>query len=215
MLQPITNAGILTKTDWNRVRSMLDIAWQEIEQGHWNHRKQFYHTDGDSQCYSLEKNGGIVCARLKDNTWWKFWTGKWFESLLPWSKPLRQYMNDQGLPISTITYHAHTNTIYAHRDVSYQNADPDLPHTNINLLISTTNPAQNFTWVKDHYGNEVRYFGRANSAYFFNAGNFHGVESTGFRDGVIIKLLEPFEKVKTFIDLHPDFLDENQNYFKS
>lgn len=214
MIVNIENPGIISTSNWNRVRHAFNVAWKEIEQGKLDSRKTWDPVMKEF-VYSLDRYGCLISTPVEQNTLWKFWNGKWLENLLPWTKPLRAELEKAGIPIYTITYHIHNNNIFPHKDVSYLGDLPNENQTNLNFIISNEAPDETYTWCRDDNGNEMRYYSHPDKLWLLDASNLHAVVCNTLREGLIIKFRQPFEKVKNFIDQHPNFLDANQPYFKS
>jgi len=215
MLENISNPGIIQSSNWDRLRDCFNVACHEIDQGHWQHKKK-YDSGIKSNVYSLESHGVITSSVANDNSPWKFWGGRWIESLLPWTKGMRQEMQRAGFTVATISYHAHTFSVAAHKDSLYSiGVSPDVPHTNVNYIISSKSPDTSYTWVRDDEGNEMRYYSHPDKLWIVNAGNLHAIVTDTFREALIIKFNHPFDQIKSFFDSNPDFFNENQPYFKS
>jgi hypothetical protein len=207
MLLNLPDPNTIKNSNWDRVRTCLKIAQEEISKGNWDHRK-ICDSKMNSDVYSLECNGGIVINRV-GGTEWIFWNGEWFENLLPWVLPIREKFAKAGLPIENITYHAHSGSISPHKDIAYLGEFWDKPHTNINFIISSEDPENSYTWVRDEFGNEMRYYSYPNKLWLLNASNLHAVVTTKFREGLIIKLRYSFDDVNNFLKLNPNIFNEN------
>jgi hypothetical protein len=216
MLDQIKDPGIMLKTDWRRIQRCFQTASDEIDQGRWDFRDNGYDAVGiQSKVYSFGTYGLISTTTALNGSSWKFWSGQWLESLLPWAAGMRKELARAGLPLGTIAYHSHNYSVVAHRDRQYLNNDPDTPHTNVNYMISSENPEQSYTWVEDDHGNRKGYYSYPDTLWIINASNLHAVETNGHRDALIMKFYQSFEDIENFFKLHPDFFDENQPYFKS
>jgi len=214
MIENIPNAEIIKYSDWNRVKLAVEVVWNNIQSGKWEHRKTYDKTMA-SWVYSMDEHGSFMVSLASDHTRWIFWAGQWLEELLPWTKIVRKKLQEANLPISSIAYHNHTFSVPAHKDSAYQGGLPELPHTNVNYMISSVAPDKSFTWCKDEDGNEMRYYSHPGSLWIINASCTHAVETTGFRDALIIKFRHPFDMVSDFFKKNPDFFDANQPYFQS
>lgn len=214
MIENIKNPGVIQNSNWDRIRKVFNTMWLDIQRGDWESKKSFDPVM-QTTIYSMETHGVICVAKADNNTLWQFWNGAWLENLLPWAAGLRQQMELVGLPIANITYHVHTDNIFPHTDIAYLGELPDKNHTNINFMISSETPDTSYTWCHDDAGNEKRYYSHANKLWLLNASKLHGVVCKGLREGLIIKLRQPYEDVDLFLKQNPDFFDENQPYFKS
>lgn len=214
MIENIENPGIIATSDWSRIRNLFSVAWNEIQAGKWENKKT-YEPIMQATIYSMDKHGVICISEAENNTPWQFWNGPWLEQLLPWASIVRDQMSKAGLPIANISYHAHTDNIYPHKDIAYLGYGPDEKHTNINFMISSATPDDSYTWCRDDEGNEKRYYSHANKLWLLNASNLHAVVCKGLREGLIIKLRQPYEKVSAFFKSNPNFFNADQPYFKS
>lgn len=215
MIKNIPNAGIIKSSNWQRVKTAADVIRAQIAEGNWDHRK-FYDEAMRCDVFSMDHHGVIVLSTANDSTRWMFWNGKWLDTLLPWTNVVRKKLAEQGLPLAAITYHNHTFSIQPHRDTAYLGEDPDIPHTNVNFIVSCKNPDTSYTWCRsDDTGEEMRYYSHPGSLWIMNASVMHSVETSGLREALIMKFRVPFELVENFFDKNPDFFDENQPYFQS
>lgn len=212
MLYNIKNSGIIHGSNWDAIRHYLGIAREQIRQGKWNHKK-IYDQETKTEHYSLESHGVISDIEIDDQSFWTFWDGAWVESLLPWTRGMRAELERAGLPVTNIYYSSNSVTIPAHTDRKFMGVNSELPHTNINYVISSQNPQHSYTWVRDAQGQELRYYSDPGRLWMINASNVHGVVTDGFRDVLGMKFHYPFDLVKDFFDSHPDFFDANQDYF--
>ena len=214
MIQNIPQAGIFQQTDWTRVKQAVDIVIDEITQERWEERKsRDEHMSAD--VYSMVEHGVALRSLAIDQSNWFWWGGTWLEKILPWAKQLRNKMNECDLPISTITYHNHSFSVLGHRDSNYLGEYPDLPHTNVNYIISSKTPDVSYTWCRDDNGQEMRYYSHPGGLWLINASNMHGIETQTFREAIIIKFRLPYERLSTFFSNNPNFFDADQPYFQS
>ena len=212
MISNIKNPGVIQESDWNKVRQIFKTIQKKITDGDWDHKKIVDPIMG-VDVYSIGKFGSLSIGSLEDNTLWYFWTGTMLEKLLPWANIVKKQMVLANLPITNITYHCHTGSTRPHRDTAYFGEFSDQPHTNINFVISSVTPDESYTWCRDDNDNEMRYYSHPNKLWILNTSNVHSVVSNGFREGLIIKLRQPFDKVNNFFKNNPNFFDANQHYF--
>lgn len=212
MIVNIQNPGVIAKTNWDQVRQSFAVIWEEISSGRWDGRKT-HDPHMRANVYSMPRDG-ITVSSTTNKFLWKLWNGEWFESLLPWSAGFRSVMANAGLPVSSITYHIHSDSIPEHKDVAYFGEFPDRHHSNINFVISSLSPDESYTWCRDDAGNEMRYYSYPNKLWLMNASNLHAVECNSLREGLIIKLRQPYDAVNEFLQKNPNLFDENQPHFK-
>lgn len=214
MLTPIHDAGVVARSDWSRIRYVFSHILDQIDQGNWDHRVEFDQAM-QGYIYSLGTNGSVIVSPRSDGSPWWFWEGKWLESLLPWSAKAKKLLIANGINITNISYHTHTYSVEAHRDTKYRDFANLTPHTNINFVISCEQPKKSYTWVQDDAGNESRYYSDTKYLWIINASNLHGVYNQGYREGLIIKTLQPYDEIADFFNQHPYFFNEDQSYFRS
>jgi hypothetical protein len=208
MIMNISCSEIIHNSDWVRVQRAAEIIQEQISQGKWDHKKS--HDDMmKSAIYSMGSHGVATISSASDKSRWFFWNGAWLEKILTWAGPMRERFAQHGLPITNITYHNHTFSAPAHRDIAYLGEHFDLPHTNINYIISSEFPDSSYTYCRDDQGSEMRYYSHPGRMWLINASNVHGIESRGFRSALIIKFRLPYDQLAEFFTTYPRFFDEN------
>jgi len=218
MIKEIENPGVIALTDWDRVRSCFETIRTHINNG--TYRRSINDQRLESSVYPLGDGGVAVKGTKpiagKDEDSWHGWSGPWLEKILWWAAPIRKRFELEKLPINTITFHNHRYDIETHIDFNSEVVSKNHElQVNINFMVDSVNPENDYTYAIDPQGHIKRYPHHSGKLWMINAGIPHGVKCSGPRSALIIKLHSPYEKIEEFLNSNPDIFDENQPYFKN
>lgn len=154
----------------------------------------------DSNVFGLGSYGAIISDNqyLSDYEW-NIWSGSLLESLVPDNlQKLSQAMLDANLRFVSYGFFSHQGEIREHVDKQIDKSV--IGHCNINYIVSCTDPDAK-TYLRDPVtGVEEFYPSVPGTAWLLNSAVPHRVSNNGIREVFQIKILSPFDEVKSFLN---------------
>ena len=205
MLYEIKNIDLLKNTDWKKIDKVASQLFIKIKEGkyedHVTHEVAY-----NADIYSLKNNGSVIVNYgLTDGKPWLNWCGHFLETMIPWSKNVKDLFLKNNLNFINFSYFEHDSYVKPHIDGKKEN-EKNLGHCNINFIVSCEDTNAR-TWVR-HEDITLSYNSIPDTAWLLDTTKTHAIENNGLRKIFQIKFHDSFDIIKTFIEKNPDILNK-------
>jgi len=206
MLYEIKNIDLLKNTDWSKVDKIAAHLFTKIKEGkyeeHVTHEAAY-----SADIYSIKNNGSVIANyNLTDGKPWLAWCGHFLETMLPWSKNVKDHFLKNNLNFVNFSYFEHDSYVKPHID-GKKDSEKNAGHCNINFIVACEDTNAH-TWVKDG-DTMLSYNSTPNTAWLLDTTKTHAIENNGLRKIFQIKFHDSFDTIKTFIENNPDILNKS------